>query len=130
MELPDNNKTRPILEYGVQVWQDIPEILSNKLESIQKRALHIIFPCLSYLDALNTTSFSSLKKKDELSSAVNIFIRKMSQNDQPINFLIPKTATSGHSNNLRPGDNNKKYCLCWYRSFCLDSAFRFLFLIR
>ena len=27
---------RPILEYGVQVWQDIPEFLSNKLESIQK----------------------------------------------------------------------------------------------
>ena len=35
---------RPILEYGVQVWQDIPEFLSNKLESIQKRALRIIFP--------------------------------------------------------------------------------------
>ena len=27
------------LEYGVQVWTDIPEFLSNKLESIQKRAL-------------------------------------------------------------------------------------------
>ena len=26
---------RPILEYGVQVWQDIPEFLSNKLESIK-----------------------------------------------------------------------------------------------
>ena len=34
---------RPILEYGVQVWQDIPEFLSNKLELIQKRALHIIY---------------------------------------------------------------------------------------
>ena len=28
---------RPILEYGMQVWQDIPEFLSNKLESIQKK---------------------------------------------------------------------------------------------
>ena len=28
---------RPILEYGVQVWQDIPEFLSNKLESIRKK---------------------------------------------------------------------------------------------
>ena len=45
----------PILEYGVQVWQDIPEFLSNKLESIKKRALHIIYPCHSYLDTLNTT---------------------------------------------------------------------------
>ena len=40
------------LEYGVQVWTDIPEFLSNKLESIQKRALYIIYPCHSYLDAL------------------------------------------------------------------------------
>ena len=29
---------RPILKYAVQVWQDIPEFLSRKLESIQKRA--------------------------------------------------------------------------------------------
>ena len=53
----------PILEYGVQVWQDIPELLSNKLESIQKRALHIIYPCHSYLDTLNTTNLSSLKER-------------------------------------------------------------------
>ena len=53
----------PILEYGVQVWQDIPEFLSNKLESIKKRALHIIYPCHSYLDTLNTTNLSSLKER-------------------------------------------------------------------
>ena len=46
---------RPILEYGVQIRQDIPEFLSNKLESTQKRALHIIYPWHSYLDALNTS---------------------------------------------------------------------------
>ena len=33
----------------MQVWQDIPEFLSNKLESIQKRVLRIIYPCHSYL---------------------------------------------------------------------------------
>ena len=49
---------RPILEYVLQIWQDIPEFLSNKLESIQKRALYIIYPCHSYLDALNTTNLS------------------------------------------------------------------------
>ena len=42
---------RPILEYGAQVWQDIPEFLSRKLESILKRAL-----CdhASYIDHLVT----------------------------------------------------------------------------
>ena len=54
---------RLILEYGVQIWQHVPEFLSNKLESIQKRALHITYPCHSYLDALNTTNLSSLKER-------------------------------------------------------------------
>ena len=92
---------RPILEYGVQVWQDIPEFLSNKLESIQKRALHIIYPCHSYLDVLNITNLSSLKERRTQ------LCRKYIQNDHPINFLKPRTATSGHSYNLRPGGNNR-----------------------
>ena len=67
---------RPKLEYGVQVWQDIPEFLSNKLESIPKRALYIIYPCHSCLDALNTTLPTlAAWKKDKLSPAVNIFRR-------------------------------------------------------
>ena len=82
---------RPILpEYGVQVWQDIPEFLSNKLESIQKRALYIIYPCHSYLDALNTTNLSSLKERR--TQLCRNYIQKMSQNDHPINFLKPRTA--------------------------------------
>ena len=35
---------RPILEYAVPVWQSISNIWSDKLETIQKRALKIIFP--------------------------------------------------------------------------------------
>ena len=35
---------RPILEYAVPVWQPIPEYLSQKIESVQKRALKIIKP--------------------------------------------------------------------------------------
>ena len=96
---------RPILEYGVQVWQDIPEFLSNKLESIQKRALHIIYPYHSYLDALNTTNLSSLKgRRNQLCCK---YSQKMTQKDHPINFLKPRTAISGHSYNLRASDNNR-----------------------
>ena len=96
---------RPILEYGVQVRQDIPEFLSNKLESIQKRALHITYPCHSYLDALNTTNLSSLKERR--TQLCCKYIQKMTQNDHPINFLKPRTATSGHSYNLRASNNNR-----------------------
>ena len=95
---------RLILEYGVQVWQDIPEFLSNKLESIQKRALHITYPCHSYLDALNTTNLSSLKERR--TQLCCKYIQKMTPNDHPINFLKPRTATSGHSYNLWASDNN------------------------
>ena len=35
------------------------------------------------------------------------YIHKMSQNDHPINFLKPRTATSGHSYNLQASDNNR-----------------------
>ena len=87
----------------MQVWQDIPEFLLNKLDSVQKRALHINFPCLSYLDAVNTTNLSSLKESQ--TQLCCKYIPRMSQNDHPINFLILKTATSGHSYNVWPGNN-------------------------
>ena len=35
------------------------------------------------------------------------YILKMSQNDHSINFIKPRTATSGHSYNLRASDNNR-----------------------
>ena len=38
------SSVRPVLEYAVPVWQSIPNYLSDKIESIQKRALRIIFP--------------------------------------------------------------------------------------
>ena len=66
----------------MQVWRDIPEFLSNKLESIQKRALYIIYPCHSYLDALNTTNFSSLKERQ--TQLCCKYIQKMTQNDHPL----------------------------------------------
>ena len=31
---------RPILEYAVQVWQDIPDYLSDRIESVQKGHLN------------------------------------------------------------------------------------------
>ena len=47
MQEPDllkvfRSSVRPILEYAVQVWQDIPDYLSDRIETVQKRALKII----------------------------------------------------------------------------------------
>ena len=38
---------RYILEFAVAAWQDIPKYLSSKLESIQRRALKVVFPGVS-----------------------------------------------------------------------------------
>ena len=36
------SNVRPILEYALQVWQNIPDYLLEKTESVQKRAFRII----------------------------------------------------------------------------------------
>ena len=51
---------RSILEYGAQVWKDIFAFLSDKLESVQRRALSIKYPSLSYTDAFSLAQTTSL----------------------------------------------------------------------
>ena len=49
------------LEHGVPVWQAMPTLLSVKIESIQKRALRIIFrAAVSYTDALYLAQLTTL----------------------------------------------------------------------
>ena len=96
-------------------------LLKNKLELIQKRALHIIYPCHIYLDALNITNLISLEERR--TQLCCKYIRKMSQNDHPINFLILKTAISAHRT-LQPavhGYNNRNI-VCGDKSCCLTKC--------
>ena len=59
------NSVRSLLEYTVPVWQSIPGYLSDKIESIQKRVLKIMFPSAnSYSDALELARMKNLKMKD------------------------------------------------------------------
>ena len=47
---------RPVLEYGCQAWSyGITQYLSDEIERIQKRALKIIHPDLSYKESLEVT---------------------------------------------------------------------------
>ena len=52
-----------VLEYAAQVWQDIPAYLSDAIESIQRRALRIIFPNSSYQQVLELTNLSTLANR-------------------------------------------------------------------
>ena len=105
---------RPILEYGVQVWQDIPDCLSRKLELVQKRALFIMFPTLSYKEALLRTNLTTLE--DRRKSLCCNYLSKMSNNCHPINFLLPKLENQSSSYSLR--SKNTRRILYDNRQFC------------
>jgi len=60
---------RPILEYCSPVWNhNLPQYLLGKIESIQKRAIHIIFLVtrgMSYIFALSYAELTSLQQRRE-----------------------------------------------------------------
>ena len=56
---------RSILESALQVWQNIPVYLSERIESMQKRALKIIFPDSSYNHALILAKETTLSSRRE-----------------------------------------------------------------
>ena len=79
---------RSVLEYVAQVWQDIPAYLFDALESIQRRALIIMFPNSSYQQALDQANLTSLADR-------RVFICKklmadMRNESHPISFLVPQ----------------------------------------
>ncbi len=59
-------KIRPILEYACQAWHPgLTEYLSHDIERIQKRALWVIFPKLTYEDALCQSKLVTLAQRCE-----------------------------------------------------------------
>ena len=54
------SSVRSILEYAVEVWQNIAECHCDSIESIQKRAFKIIYPDCSYDQTLVLTNEDTL----------------------------------------------------------------------
>ena len=54
---------RSILEYASIVFANLPQYLSNALENIQKNALDIVVPSMSYSQALHLTGLLSLQER-------------------------------------------------------------------
>ena len=91
---------RSVLEYTVQVWQDVPAYLSDAIESIQRRALGIIFPNSSYQQALYQANLTSLASRREL--LCQKLMADMRDVSHPISFLalqetIPYQLRSGNT---------------------------------
>jgi hypothetical protein len=79
---------RPILEYAIPVWPSIPDHLSQKIDSIQKRALMIIFPETdSYNDALELAKLDTLFNRRV--SICQRYMNKMKCSTHTPHFLLP-----------------------------------------
>ena len=81
---------RPVLEYAIPVWQAIPDYLSDKIESIQKRILHIVFP---YIDIYNGTLLAaSLETLEHRRSWLcDKYMKRITTNtSHPLNALLPR----------------------------------------
>ena len=114
---------RSVLEYAAQVWQDIPAYLSDSIESIQRRALRIIFPNSSYQQALDQANLTSLADR-------RIFICKKLMADMrnertPISFLAPQVMTRSIPYQLRSA--NTKTTTTMKRTKRENDSFTFRF---
>ena len=63
---------RSVLEYACVTWStSLPIYLKDKIERVRKRALHIVFPALSYRDAIVVANSTCLNvKRNELCKKV------------------------------------------------------------
>ena len=64
---------RSVLEFSCQLFHcSLPKYLSDEIECIQRRAMRIICPSLSYCEALNKAGIVTLSKRCE-SFAIKLF---------------------------------------------------------
>ena len=110
---------RPVLEYAAPVWHyAITQAQTQQPESVQKRAIHIIWYStrgLSCHNALLAVDLPSLQaRREELS---NSFSRKICNPNSCLNYLLPPKRDTSVTSRLRaatpytrPTLRTKKYC--------------------
>ena len=97
---------RSILEYAVAAWQDIPEYLSSKLKSIQRRALKVILPGVGYKEALTISGLPSLEVRRETLSRKFIATWKLCPQANVYN--VPYNLRSGSEKSVRQAARTKR----------------------
>ena len=98
---------RSVLEYAAQVRREIPAHLSEAIESIQRRALRIVFSELSYqLQSLNQANLPTLVNRRR-GFLCKTLMADMISESYPISFLLPEIKTRLIPYNLRTVGNEK-----------------------
>ena len=96
---------RSVIEYASVVFASLPSYLSNSLESIQKRALSIIFPGSSYSESLDKSGLPTLVDRRVL--ICRKFVSSIPSGN-PIHPLIHKRVVpSSSSLSLRSGQTHR-----------------------
>ena len=97
---------RSIVEYACQVFHSsLPNYLSMEIECIQRRALRVIHPDLSYNEALKQAKLETLNDRRE-KLCVKLFSSIEANNDHKLKELLPPK--NSPTNKLR---TNRKYNL-------------------
>ena len=87
---------RPVMEYACPVWHSSPTMeLQKEIEHVQRRALRIIIPYMSYEDALSHLHLESLRDRREL--LTKSFYRSVLKQDSKLNDLIPTVVNHTYS---------------------------------
>ena len=82
-----------------------PDYLSERIESIQTRALRIIFPSIdNYNEAMMMAQMPTLESRREL--LCKKYMTKMKKEDHPLHFMLPKHKMSECRYSLRNGQDN------------------------
>ena len=89
---------RPVLEYGCQAWgYGITQYLLDEIERIQKRALEIIHPDLSYRESLEATLLPSLSQRRH--KLCQSYFGKMTNPSHKLYYLLPEKRNNSLRNN-------------------------------
>ena len=92
-------RIRPITEYASPVFHDcLPAYLSKDIESIQRRAMRISFPSLSYREALDEAGLISLSVRRQ-SLTDKLFTKVTTDRENKLHHLLPGQRTCHY--NLR-----------------------------
>ncbi|EDO45095.1 predicted protein, partial [Nematostella vectensis] len=90
--------TLPVLEYASPVWSALPEYLVELVESVQKKVLRIVFPNLSYHEALSHAKLETLCQRRETAC---IALVAKAKRGGPLKRLIPIPVATHHGYGLR-----------------------------
>ena len=85
---------RPVMEYGCQVWHNnLPQYLSDKLQSIQNRAIKIIYR--------NNSSNNILPLADRRSNLCKSYFAKLKKKDHILNAILPSPHDHGYNTRFK-----------------------------